>query len=53
MTMKAILTDGAEVFAVSEINALEELDELNQKAKQATDGNLQWVAVPEQQQQQG
>jgi hypothetical protein len=41
--MKVILTDGTENFESREINDIAELEDLNRKAKEATDGNLYWV----------
>ena len=45
--MKAVLTDGAEVFKVREIDGIAELEELNRRATEATDGNLFWILEPE------
>jgi len=40
--MKAVLSDGAEVFKVREIDDIVELEELNRRATEATGGNLFW-----------
>jgi hypothetical protein len=40
--MKAILTDGYEVFEEREVESLEELTKLNRQANEASDGNIVW-----------
>jgi hypothetical protein len=40
--IKAILTDGREVFNTKDVNFLEEVQELNRLANESTDGNLYW-----------
>ncbi|HJS81327.1 MAG TPA: hypothetical protein VJ742_00665 [Nitrososphaera sp.] len=45
-TLQAILTDGADVFEVRQIDRHEfdsEMSRLNTEAKTATDGNLYWI----------
>ena len=43
--MKALLMDGRDVLAEQEISGPEELEELNRRAREATDGNLGWWAM--------
>lgn len=43
--MLVALTDGREVFATRVVDTPEELDELNEKAMEATNGNVFWRQI--------